>query len=69
MDFYAAIRNGYFQTRTGAIEARRRGRSEHYAFVRRTLGGGGTLRPSGSEVGDAGPDGGEKRVESVPRDH
>ena len=69
MDFYAAIRNGYFQTRTGAIEARRRGRSEHYAFVRRALGGGGTLRPSGSEVGDAGPDGGEKRVESVPRDH
>jgi len=68
MDFYAALRNAYFQNRLGAIEARRRGRSEHYAFVRRALGGGGTLRPSGGEVGDAGSDGGEERVESVPRD-
>ena len=69
MDFYAALRNGYFQARTGAIEARRRGRSENYALVRRALGWGGTLRPSGSEVGDAGPDGAEQRVESVPRHH
>jgi phospholipid-binding lipoprotein MlaA len=67
MDFYAALRNGYYQTRTGAIEARRRGRSENYALVRRALGGGGPLRPSGSEVGDAGADGAEQRVESVPR--
>src|SRR5262245_36511647 len=67
MDFYAALRNGYFQTRTGAIEARRRGRSENYALVRRALGGGGTLPPPGGEIGDAGPDGGEKRAESVPR--
>ena len=69
MDFYAALRNGYFQARTGAIEARRRGRNENYALVRRALGGGGTLSPPGGEVGDAGPDGAEQRVESVPRDH
>jgi phospholipid-binding lipoprotein MlaA len=69
MDFYAALRNGYFQARTGAIEARRRGPSENYALVRRALGGGGTLRPAGSEVGDAGANGGEQRVESVPRHH
>ncbi len=69
MDFYAAMRNAYFQARTGEIEARRRGRSEKYALVRRTLCGGGTLRPPGGEVGDAGPDSGEQRVESVPRRH
>lgn len=67
MDFYAALRNAYFQARTGAIEGRRRGRSENYALVRRTLGWGGTLPSSGGEVGDAGADGGEQRVESVPR--
>ena len=69
MDFYAALRNAYFQVRTGAIEARRRGRSENYVLVRRALGRGGTLDPPGGEVGDTGPDGGEQRVESVPRDH
>jgi len=69
MDFYAALRNAYFQARTGAIEGRRRGRSENYALVRRALGGGRTLSPPGGEVGDTGPDGGEQRVESVPRDH
>lgn len=69
MDFYAAMRNAYFQARTGAIEARRHGRSENYALVRRALGGGRTLPSPGGEVGDTGPDGGEQRVESVPSDH
>ena len=69
MDFYAALRNAYFQARTGAIEARRRGRSENYAMVRRALGGGGTLPPPCGEVGDTGPNGSEQRVESVPTDH
>lgn len=68
MDFYAALRNAYYQNRTGQIEARRRGRSENYALVRRALGGG-TGDPAGGEVGDAGAEGGEQRVESVPRDH
>jgi phospholipid-binding lipoprotein MlaA len=68
MDFYAALRNAYYQTRTGRIEERRRGRSANYALVRRALGGG-TLGPSGGEVGDTRPDGGEQRVESVPRDY
>ena len=68
VDFYAAIRNGYYQTRTGRIEARRRGRSENYALVHRILGRR-TLGTAGGEVGDAGPDGGQQRVESVPRDH
>ena len=68
MDFYAALRNAYYQNRTGEIEARRRNRSENYAVVRRALGGG-PLGPSGGEVGDARPDGGQQRAESVPRDH
>ena len=68
MDFYAALRNAYYQNRTGQIEARRRGRSENYALVRRVLGGG-TLAATGGEVGDARPDGGEQRAESVPSDH
>jgi len=70
LDFYAALRNAYYQNRTGQIEARRRGRDENYAMVRRlfTGGSGGTLGPSGSEIGDARPDCGEQRVESIARD-
>lgn len=68
MDFYAALRNAYYQTRIGRIEARRQNRSENYALVRRALGGG-TLGPSGSEVGDAGPDGVQQRAESVAPNH
>jgi phospholipid-binding lipoprotein MlaA len=71
VDFYAALRNAYYQARTARIEARRAGRSENYAAVRRFFGGdsgGGTLDAPGSEVGDAGPDGGEQRVESIARD-
>jgi len=67
MDFYAALRNAYYQNRTGQIEARRRGRSENYALVRRALGGR-PRDPPGGEVGDAGANGSEQRVESVPRD-
>ena len=71
VDFYAALRNAYYQNRTGQIEARRRGRSENYAIVRRFFAGGsggGTLAAPGSEVGDAGSDGGEEGVESVASD-
>ena len=70
VDLYAALRNAYYQTRTGRIEARRRGRSENYALVRRFFSGDGdgTVGPSGSEVGDSGPDGGQQRAESVPGD-
>jgi phospholipid-binding lipoprotein MlaA len=67
MDFYAALRNAYYQARTGAIEARRRGRSANYAFVRRVLSGGPLRAPSG-EVRDADADRVEKRVETVPSD-
>jgi phospholipid-binding lipoprotein MlaA len=67
MDFYAALRNGFYQNRTGAIEARRRGRSENYALVRRVLGGG-PLRAPRSEVGDADAERVEERVEAVSGD-
>jgi phospholipid-binding lipoprotein MlaA len=71
VDFYAALRNAYYQARTARIEERRRGRSENYALVRRLFtggSGGGALDPAGSEVGDAGAEGGEQRGESVARD-
>jgi phospholipid-binding lipoprotein MlaA len=71
VDFYAALRNAYYQNRTGQIEARRRGRSENYAVVRRFFtggSGGGELATPGGEVGDPGTDGGEQRAESVARD-
>jgi phospholipid-binding lipoprotein MlaA len=67
MDFYVALRNAYYQDRTGVIEARRRGRSENYALVRRVLSGGPLRAPRG-EVGDARANGGDERVEAVPGD-
>ena len=67
MDFYAALRNAYYQSRTGEIETRRRGRGENYALLCRALGGR-SLRASGGEVVDPGANRPEQRVESVPRD-
>jgi phospholipid-binding lipoprotein MlaA len=71
VDFYAALRNAYYQARTARIEARREGRNENYALVRRFFAGDsgrGLLEPAGGHVGDAGPDGGEQRAESVASD-
>jgi phospholipid-binding lipoprotein MlaA len=68
MDFYAALRNAVYQDRVGQIEARRRGRSEHYALVRRALGGR-AFAAAGGEVGDPRPHGGHQGIEAVAGDY
>lgn len=63
MDYYAALRSAYTQDRTARIWARREGRGPLALAKRalRALAPG----PSGSEVADPGPHGGDERLEAL----
>lgn len=67
LDYYAAIRNAYYQNRTALIW--RRG-PDHGPLARaRTAMAALSRGSSGREVGDLGADRGEKRVEAVALEH
>jgi ABC-type transporter lipoprotein component MlaA len=67
IDFYAALRNAYYQTRVASIW--RRGEEHEPLAIARHALGAFALRASGREVGDLGPDGREKGVEAVALQH
>jgi ABC-type transporter lipoprotein component MlaA len=67
LDFYAAFRNAYYQTRVASIW--RRGEEHEPLAIARHALGAFALRASGREVGDLGPDRRQKSVEAVALEH
>jgi phospholipid-binding lipoprotein MlaA len=68
IDYSAALRNAYSQSRTADIWARRENRGP-LALARRALARLGTppLPPAGGQVGDPGTHGGDQGLEAVTR--
>lgn len=67
IDFYAALRNAYFQTRVAMIWRRGEDRGP-LALAKRALGAL-TLGPPRREVGDLAPHGGDEAVKAVALEH